>query len=778
MQTQSQLDEAIYRESKNFFFYAIIIFIYGIIFALNYSENCRYYLSLLLISFGILIILFSSDANSFRSYLYLALAIFIVGIFLVIIYQEKNLKKTYFDHKIYVKGQGKILAIKQFYNPVTKGFGNNFIINVQNISRYEFQAKSKIVKKTKVKKFQKNKVKKKNKKITKKSSKSPKKKKLNSKKIYNKYINVNNYLELDRRIIDIQKNNYFNDWVRVGDVFSFRDPPQNLSLNINNTLQNFSVNDVINFVAVIQPISSPDFANNFNIRNDAMAKKIDGFGFLLFLPEIFKKNQINGIEEKFLQIRESIRKKINNNLLGDNAGLATALIIGDQNNISKDLMLAIRNTGLSHLLSISGFHLSLASAIFFIGFRFILVRFEYFALRYDIKKISAIMAIIASYFYYKIANSPLPSQRALIMVWLAMASWLIDKKFDSWRAIFLAILLIAISNPYNLLQISFQLSCIGAIVVISYINYWRKIIFPHTAMYLEEKFITTRLTNFLQYFYDIFFITLIIQIFSIPILMNSFQTFSIIAFVANLIAIPLVSFFIMPITILIIFLMIINAHNLLFWSLNYLLDFFIKIVNYFANFKYAVLETLPLSSFAVAICFGMIAIFFISENKWLKIFSLIFFVIFIGLGIEKKNPQIIIEKNQKFIAIYDEKKLFFSKKLKSTNQLKNYLKTYQSKGFNQIKSCQKNLKNNCQICKKNYCDLYFKNKKILVLNKRQEINKLCKKINNNYFAIINLTKKYQLPDCINNLRNKIIVVDNKDFINKKTIIIDNFYTFR
>jgi len=170
-------------------------------------------------------------------------------------------------------------------------------------------------------------------------------------------------------------------------------------------------------------------------------------------------------------------------------------------------------------------------------------------------------------------------------------------------------------------------------------------------MYLEEKFITTRLTNFLQYFYDIFFITLIIQIFSIPILMNSFQTFSIIAFVANLIAIPLVSFFIMPITILIIFLMIINAHNLLFWSLNYLLDFFIKIVNYFANFKYAVLETLPLSSFAVAICFGMIAIFFISENKWLKIFSLIFFVIFIGLGIEKKNPQIIIEKNQKLIAI-------------------------------------------------------------------------------------------------------------------------------
>jgi ComEC/Rec2-related protein len=416
----------------------------------------------------------------------------------------------------------------------------------------------------------------------------------------------------------------------------------------------------------------------------------------------------------------------------------------------------------------------MASAIFFIGFRFVLARFEYFALRYDIKKISAIMAIIASYVYYKIANSPLPSQRAMIMVWLAMASLLFDRRFDSWRAIFLAIFLLTISNPYNLLQISFQLSFIGVLVVISYINYWRKIIFPHTAMHLEEKFITTRLTNFLQYFFDIFFITLIIQIVSIPILMNSFQTFSIIAFVANLIAIPLVSFFIMPIAILLIFLMIIDAQNLLFWWLNILLDIFVKMVNYFANFKYAIIETLPLSSWFVALCLLVATIFFITENKWLKIFSIILFIIFIGFGIDKKNPQIIIEKNQKFLAIYDEKKLFFSKKLKPTNQIKNYLKTYQTKDILQIKSCQKNIKNNCQICKKNYCDLFFRNKKILVLKKRQKINKLCKKINNNYFAIINMTKKFQLPNCINNLKNKIIIIDNKDFINKKTIIIEKF----
>jgi len=775
MQTQSRLATVIHRELKNFFLFAIIIFVYGAIFAINFSESCRYYLPLLSIFFGILIILFSTDHDSARYYIYCSLAIFIAGIFLVIFYQEKNLKKTYFNHKIYVKGQGKITAVRQFYNPITKSFGNNLIIEIKNISKYEFSAKKNSIKKVSKKKI----TKKLKKKIKKTRLKKPtvkfKTKKLNGKKIYNKYINLANYLELDRPLIDRKKNNFFNDWIKINDESFFANPPQKLSLNINNIKQIYAINDEINFGAVIQPISSPDFITNFNMKNDAIAKQIDGFGFAIWQPQIYKKNQINNLDEKILQIRESINQKINKSLNGDVAGLIMALLIGEQNNISKELISSIRKTGLSHLLSISGYHLSLASAIFFLGFRFFLVRFEYLALRFDIKKISAISAIFASYFYYKIANSPLPSQRALIMVWLAMASLIFDKKFDSWRAIFLAILLLAIINPYNLLQVSFQLSFLGVIVVISYVNYWRKIIFPHTAMHLEEKFITTKLTNFMQYFYDIFFITLMVQIVSIPILMYNFQTFSIIAFISNLIAIPLVSFFIMPLAFLMLFLMIFNGENLLTDFLNFFTNIFIKLVNYFANYSFAVIETPILSNWCFVLSLLAVAIFFIVENKYIKIFCVISFFTIIIAGIDNKFPQLIIEKNQKFWAIYQEKKLYFSKKLTLTRQIKNYQRAFQNKDLQTIKSCSKNIKNNCQICKKNYCDLYFQNKKILILIKRQKIDKLCKKIYfNNYYAIINLTKKYQLPKCLFNYKNKIIIIDNKDFLNEKTNIIE-FY---
>lgn len=81
-------------------------------------------------------------------------------------------------------------------------------------------------------------------------------------------------------------------------------------------------------------------------------------------PQIIKQNQINSVDSWFLNLREIIRQKILNNLSGDVANVSLALLIGEQKQISKNLLTAIRNSGLSHLLSISGFHLSLASAIF------------------------------------------------------------------------------------------------------------------------------------------------------------------------------------------------------------------------------------------------------------------------------------------------------------------------------------------------------------------------------------------------------------------------------
>ncbi len=775
-------------ERLNFIFYAILLFVLGCAFYIYFEKNCDYFLQFFIVIFGALILLWSLNFKSSRAVFYLALIIFILGIFYSRFYVKYFAKNEIFTQKIYVKGVGKIVDLKEFYNPVNHNFGVNILLNNLTINKLNFQnnkidkTSTKKVKKTKkkkkeIKKKSKKSLKKKIKKTSQKNSKKPtKKQQAFAKKIYKNYVNLRNYQEVDRRFLDFKKNNFTQNWIAQNNEFILKNSPQKISLNLAKKSTNFNINDIINFNAVLEPVDFPDFKESFDLKSNARVKNIQAFGFFMGKPQIIQKNNINSIDSWFLNLREKIRQKILNNLSGDVASVALALLIGEQNQISKNLLTAIRNSGLSHLLSISGFHLSLASAIFFVSIRWLLSRIEYVALRFDLKKISAIFAIFASYFYLKIADAPLPAQRALIMVWMVMLSLLINRKFDGKRALFLALFLLVLFNPHNIFQISFLLSFLAILTMVCYVDYFRNKIFPDANLKLEDKFITGFLSKIKLYFYEIFIITAIIQIVTLPILMNSFQTFSFVGFFANLVAIPLVGFLIMPAGFLALFLMPFAIENIPLFLMKYSIDFFIKAVEFFADFKFAIISTPYLPRLGLILCLIASVIFFIANNKYLKIIILLIFILSFGTIFLNKKNQIIFEKSQKFYAVFYEKNLYFSKKLKPTKQVKSWLKHFEVKNFEVIKKCQKNKifnKQICQKCYKNFCELHFENNKILVLTGRNKLSKICQKIKiKKIDAMVNMTKKYQLPQCFAKYNNSKIVIDNFDFLTRGTNFLE------
>lgn len=811
MRPFSYLSSIINSERTNLIFFFILSFVAGCSFYIFFSLNCDFYLSLLLIIFGAILILYSLDYKSFRGLIYLLWLIFLVGIFYGKFFVTNFTKNTHFSQKLYIKGSGKIIATKDFYNPVNKKFGINVIIETNSITKLKFndnqknliQNKSKAKKKT-----TKNLYKKKNKKIKKKNPRKasknkkksaeknndkknkntkPRKKKVKkisknfAKKIYKNFVNVKNYQEIDRLYLDFKKDYGNGSWVAQGTEFILPNPPQKISLNLANPKQKLNVNDEISFNATIEPINAKDFPESYNLKFDALAKNIDGFGFFIDQPIITKSNNINDFEDWFNNLRDKIRYKIQNHLQGDSAGIIMALLIGDQNHISTKTLTAIRNSGLSHLLSISGFHLSFASAIFFMSSRFLLIRINFIALRYDIKKISAFLAIFISYFYLKIAGSPIPAKRALIMVWLVSLSLILDKKFNGKRALFLALLILTLINPFNLFQISFLLSFLGVLVIIIYYEDWRQKIFPHANLDADANFITDILSKIKLYFCEIIFITFIIQIASLPILMNNFQIFSFSAFGANLLAIPLVSFIILPLGFLLLFMMALKLEIIIFWPIKIILIFFIKIIYFFADFKFAFITTPLLSNTATAFCLISCVIFLLSRTKFLRLLMAMIFLINIASSFIAKPNQIIFDKSQKFYAIYYNRNLYFSKKLKMTKQVKSWMKIYNVKNFLTLKDYKNKNKDDKSLhhkCFKNYCIINLDGNNILSLTRRNKITKICKIVdNNNFDLIVNFTKKYTLPDCIKK-HNKIHKIDNLDFIAKssgaKAIILPKF----
>lgn len=122
---------------------------------------------------------------------------------------------------------------------------------------------------------------------------------------------------------------------------------------------------------------------------------ISATGYAMSEPEILSHNSAakNGIIYK-------IRKIIYDNLIEvigrDQGNIAAAILLGETKGIDKQLMQDIQRSGISHILCVSGLHLSLVVMIFFITSRVLLNLFDFIAFNYNTKLIAAIISLISS----------------------------------------------------------------------------------------------------------------------------------------------------------------------------------------------------------------------------------------------------------------------------------------------------------------------------------------------------------------------------------------------
>ena len=131
---------------------------------------------------------------------------------------------------------------------------------------------------------------------------------------------------------------------------------------------------------------------------------------------------------------------------------------GERSAIPPAVMAAVRDSGLAHLLAISGLHIGLVAGILFFGLRGALALVPPLALRYPIKKWAAAAAIPGAFAYALVAGATVPSQRAFLMIGLVLLAVLLDRRGLSMRTVAWAAVIILLLHPESLLGASFQLS--------------------------------------------------------------------------------------------------------------------------------------------------------------------------------------------------------------------------------------------------------------------------------------------------------------------------------
>lgn len=138
--------------------------------------------------------------------------------------------------------------------------------------------------------------------------------------------------------------------------------------------------------------------------------------------------------------------------------LAAAMVTGDRSFMSDATNVAFRDSGLGHLISVSGLHMALVAGGLYTAMHFLLALIGPLALRFPIRKWAAATALVGVSAYLVVSGASVPAQRAYVMTAIALGAVLFDRPAFSLRALGLAAVVVVLMAPESVVDPGFQMS--------------------------------------------------------------------------------------------------------------------------------------------------------------------------------------------------------------------------------------------------------------------------------------------------------------------------------
>jgi len=168
------------------------------------------------------------------------------------------------------------------------------------------------------------------------------------------------------------------------------------------------------------------------------------------------------------RLRERLREKFRGALPEHRyAGVVIALAIGDQRAIDPADWQVFTRTGVNHLMSISGLHVTMVSGLVALAVYWLWRRSARLTLRLPARKAAALAALAAAYAYCLLAGFAIPAQRTLYMVGVAAVALWLDRLDSASRVLCAALAIVLVLDPWAVNSPGFWLS-FGAVAAIFY----------------------------------------------------------------------------------------------------------------------------------------------------------------------------------------------------------------------------------------------------------------------------------------------------------------------
>lgn len=328
--------------------------------------------------------------------------------------------------------------------------------------------------------------------------------------------------------------------------------PKRVRLRLHKDDSDVRPGDVIRVRARIAPPPSASYPGAFDFSRRAWFEQLGGVGFAFGAAERLGRDGgdgwLSGVQRAVEGARTSIAARISEEIGGPEGGVAAALATGLRGEIPEDVRQDMRDSGLAHLLAISGLHIGLVAGFVFALVRGGLALAPRIALRWPLKQIAAVAALLAAAVYMLLAGATVPTQRAFVMTAVVLLAVLVNRTGISLRMIAVAVSVVLLLRPEALLGVSFQMSFSAAIALVAAYE-----AFAGRFRVTAGEAGTAR--RFVLYFAAVAFTTLVASLATAPFAIFHFNRLAVLGLAANLAAVPIAALWVMPLEVLALLLM-------------------------------------------------------------------------------------------------------------------------------------------------------------------------------------------------------------------------------
>lgn len=323
--------------------------------------------------------------------------------------------------------------------------------------------------------------------------------------------------------------------------------PRYVRVNFDKRYPMMKVGDEVQGSAHLYASMQPVQVGAYNFAREAWFKQLGASGRLKKI-EAFHPKEAQGFSQKLERLRQNIMLRVMDVLPPESAAVAIPLIVGEQGTVTADIYDLYRQSGIVHVLSVSGFHLTLLAGLVFFLIRGLLSLFPILDGRVNTKKIAAFLSILVVGFYLLISGMQVPAIRSFFMVAFVLIAVMFDRKSISLRTAMFAGVIILCFWPETLIGVSFQLSFMAVFALVSlYDVLMRHLTFSYMRKYVIYKIWLLILGTIL--------VSLLASIATAPYSIYHFNQYALYSVLGNLMTSVLFSFIIMPLLLAAVLLM-------------------------------------------------------------------------------------------------------------------------------------------------------------------------------------------------------------------------------